>query len=268
MTELIPYNQLKQMAVDVSKSGLFSGIKTAEQAATLMMLCQDQNISPVRALMDFHIINGKPSLKSEAMLARFQRSGGKVTWLKTDDTVARARFEHEQGSIEVQWDMKRAQQAQLGSATWKKFPAQMLRARCISEGIRAVYPACLDGMYVQEEVEDFAPPPKTKARNKPEPVNVTPPKEQLPPPPSETKTPHERLLAAGNRFIANHKMSKGLVTDLFTEIREELGFPDRSQMTPDQMAQYADAVEAREANTITFADGDDLPDWKTEEAAA
>ena len=33
----------------------------------------------------------------------------------------------------------------------------MLRARCISEGIRSVYPGCVVGVYTPEEVEDFKP---------------------------------------------------------------------------------------------------------------
>ena len=32
-----------------------------------------------------------------------------------------------------------------------------MRARCISEGIRTVYPACVAGLYSPEEVQDFAP---------------------------------------------------------------------------------------------------------------
>ena len=31
----------------------------------------------------------------------------------------------------------------------------MLSARCVSEGVRALYPACLCGMYTPEEVADF-----------------------------------------------------------------------------------------------------------------
>jgi hypothetical protein len=37
----------------------------------------------------------------------------------------------------------------------KKFPDQMLRARCIPEGVRAIYPACLSGMYTADEVMDM-----------------------------------------------------------------------------------------------------------------
>jgi hypothetical protein len=38
----------------------------------------------------------------------------------------------------------------------------MLRARCISEGIRAVYPGCVVGVYTPEEVQDFQQPAPAK----------------------------------------------------------------------------------------------------------
>ena len=38
---------------------------------------------------------------------------------------------------------------------WHKYPRQMLRARVISEGIRAVYPGGCSGFYTPEEVADF-----------------------------------------------------------------------------------------------------------------
>ena len=42
-----------------------------------------------------------------------------------------------------------------GKDNYKKFPRQMLRARVISEGVRAVYPGVLQGMYTPEEVQAF-----------------------------------------------------------------------------------------------------------------
>lgn len=40
---------------------------------------------------------------------------------------------------------------------WRNYPRAMLRARCISEGIRSVYPGCVVGTYTPDEVEDFKP---------------------------------------------------------------------------------------------------------------
>ncbi len=68
---------------------------------------------------------------------------------------------HEQaGELTITWNMERAKQAglNLNKQNWKQYPRQMLAARCIAEGVRALYPACLDGLYLVEEVQDFDKP--------------------------------------------------------------------------------------------------------------
>jgi hypothetical protein len=75
----------------------------------------------------------------------------------------------------VTWDIPRATKAGYtqkvnsdGSPNmWQRIPAQMLSARVIAEGVRAVCPACLSGMYTNEEVADMDMTPA-------EPRNVTP----------------------------------------------------------------------------------------------
>jgi hypothetical protein len=159
MSNIIPYNELKSMATDTAKSGLF-GLKSPEQAMALMMIAQSEDIHPMRAVMEYDIISGKPALKSTTVLSRFQQSGGSIEWLHTDSKKATAKFTHPQGgSITITWTIERAQKADLlKNDTWRKYPDQMLRARCIPEGVRAIYPACLSGMYSSDEVRDFAEP--------------------------------------------------------------------------------------------------------------
>ena len=147
---------MQTMAAAVAQSGLF-GIKTKEQALALMLLCQAEGLHPMTAARDYHIIEGRPSLKADAMLARFQQAGGKVAWASMADDNVTGVFSHPQGGeVTISWDMARAKQAELGGkGNWKKYPRQMLRARVISEGVRATYPACCVGVYTPEEVMDF-----------------------------------------------------------------------------------------------------------------
>ena len=44
---------------------------------------------------------------------------------------------------------------------WKNYARAMLRARCVSEGVRTVYPGCVVGVYTPEEVETFKTPSPT-----------------------------------------------------------------------------------------------------------
>ena len=153
---LIPINDIKIMAEQVSKSGCM-GFKKPEDAITVMLMASAEGYHPMIGIRDYHLIQGKPALKADAMLARFQQSGGKVKWLKLSDIEVEAEFSHPAGgSIAISWDMKRAKQAQLGSnGMWSKYPRQMLRARVISEGIRTVFPGVIVGSYTPEEVQDF-----------------------------------------------------------------------------------------------------------------
>ena len=161
---MVPLEQIGMMAKAVSDSGLF-GIKSEAAAFSLMCIAQADGIPPIKAAVQYHIIDGKPALKSEAMLARFQASGGKIRWKERTPQRCTLWLEHPQaGEIEVTWDIERAKAAGLaGRNTWKAYPAQMMSARCISEGIRALYPACVGGFYTPEEVRDFdAPKPATQ----------------------------------------------------------------------------------------------------------
>ena len=166
---MVPLEQIGMMAKAVSDSGLF-GIKSEAAAFSLMCIAQADGIPPIKAAVQYHIIDGKPSLKSEAMLARFQASGGSIRWKERTPQRCTLWLEHPKaGEIEVTWDIERAKAAGLaGRTTWKAYPAQMMSARCISEGIRALYPACVGGFYTPEEVRDFdAPPPAPPESPKP-----------------------------------------------------------------------------------------------------
>jgi hypothetical protein len=156
MSNLIPFQEMQHMAQAISVSGLF-GFKKPEEALALMLIAQAEGRHPAIVARDYHLIQGKPTLKSDAMLARFQEAGGSIEWLTLTDAEVKARFTHAQcGSFELGWTMAQAQSAGLtGSPTWKKFPRAMLRARVISEGIRTALPSVLSGTYTPEEIQDL-----------------------------------------------------------------------------------------------------------------
>lgn len=157
--QLIPINEMTVMADAIAKSGLF-GLKTTEQALALGLLCQAEGRHPAEAARDYHIIGGRPSLKADAMLARFQAAGGRVEWSKVTDAEVVGTFSHPQGgSVTIDWTIERAKQAGLlKNETWSKYPRQMLKSRCISEAIRMVLPGVLSGLYTPEETESFTEP--------------------------------------------------------------------------------------------------------------
>ena len=157
VNQIIPLGDMQTMAVAITKSGLF-GMKTQDQALALMLVAQAEGKHPASIAADYDIIQGRAALKSNSMLARFQQAGGRVEWHDHTDQKVSATFSHQSGgSLKIEWDMARAKTAGLGGKdNWNKYPRQMLRARVISEGVRSVYPAVLNGMYAPEEVQDFS----------------------------------------------------------------------------------------------------------------
>ena len=166
--ELVTSNtkELIDMAQIMSKSGLFG--KSAEQLASLMMIAQAEGRHPATVAMEYDVIQGKPALNSRTALARFQSAGGKIKWIESNATMCTAEFTHEQGgTLQITWTIERAKEANLtGKDTWRKYPDQMLRARCIAEGVRAVLPACLGALYLVEEVSDFDDKPKRQIKSR------------------------------------------------------------------------------------------------------
>lgn len=174
--QLITIPDIERIGTAIAKSGLF-GMKTPDQAIALCFVAASEGIHPARAALEYHIIQGRPSLKADAMLSRFQAAGGKVEWKEYTDEKVSGVFSHPQGgSIEIDWTIERAKQAGVygKNPTWKSYPRAMLRSRCISEAIRTIYPGVSVGIYTPDEVQDFTneekditpqPTPEKKAEN-------------------------------------------------------------------------------------------------------
>jgi hypothetical protein len=153
---------MESMAAYIVKSRLF-GAKDEAQAMSLMLLAQAEGMHPMAAIQDFDIVQGRPARKTHSILARFQAAGGSVAWEEISGTRACGSFSHKQGgTLKVEWTIDQAKRVGLaGKDNWKNYPQAMLRARCIAEGVRAVYPGAIGGMLSVEEAQDVvAAPPR------------------------------------------------------------------------------------------------------------
>lgn len=159
MSNIVPFNDMQQMAEVAATSKMF-GFKNTQEALAIMLLCQGENLHPAVAMRDYHVIQGRPALKADAMLARFQQAGGSVQWKEYTDEKVTGVFSHPQGgNLELSWTLQQAKSIGIANKdNWKNYPRAMLRARVISEGIRSVFPGCVVGVYTPEEVQDFEPP--------------------------------------------------------------------------------------------------------------
>jgi hypothetical protein len=154
---------MERMALAIAKSGLF-GMKSPEQALALGLLAVSENKPFASICAEYDVIQGRPALKSQACLARFQQAGGTIQWIKRTDKECTLEGKHPAGgTLQVTWTMERANAAGLtGKQNWKQYPTAMLSSRCVAELVRAIYPACLNGVYLAEEVQDFDTKPLGK----------------------------------------------------------------------------------------------------------
>jgi hypothetical protein len=167
--QVFDIGSMERMALSVAKSGLMAGINTPEAAFTLMMICQSEGIHAMQAVKRYHIIEGRASMKAEAMLAEFLSRDGEVEWIQSDDTAAEAIFSHPKRApkgyrkVITFADMKAKgiTEGKYGTKdNWKKFADAMLRARLISSTVRMLMPEIVVGIYTPEEVMDFTEPTK------------------------------------------------------------------------------------------------------------
>ena len=112
-------------------------------------------IAPIHAITSIHVINGKPSASADLIAASVRRAGHKLR-VTGDDTYAEAvliRQDDPDFEYVARWDMAKAKQANLSTATWKAYPAAMLRSRAITEVARMGASDALYGViYTPEEL--------------------------------------------------------------------------------------------------------------------
>ena len=77
---------IERLAAMLTKGGLYSKVRSPEQAATLILLGRDMGVSAVVALGQIHIIEGKPCASSLLIGGKLAQGG--VTW--TVEQIGRA----------------------------------------------------------------------------------------------------------------------------------------------------------------------------------
>lgn len=85
-------DDMERVSKSIAVSGLF-GITKPEQAITLMLICQAEGLNPVAALRRYHLIEGKPAMRADAMQGEFEAKGGAFIFhIRTDSIVAATAF--------------------------------------------------------------------------------------------------------------------------------------------------------------------------------
>lgn len=169
---------IEKVGVAIAKSGMF-GVERLEQGFILALQCFTEGLPPMELCKRYHLIQGKLSMRADAMLALYRERGGRVKWIKYDADAAQGEWTFEGQTQTISYtanDAKLAGMLPAKGGGWAKFPAEMLRARCISKSVRMLCPEVVTGTYTPDEVEGEyikAPQPQPERQIFYQPVTVT-----------------------------------------------------------------------------------------------
>ncbi len=182
-TELVKWAEVKstEQAVTLAKwivdSRLYSNVKNQAQAIMILAQGAELGLRPVQSLNLINVIQGRPALTAQGMLAVIMSSGqAKGIWVHestakscTWKTIRRDDREAEQL---VSFTIDEAKGLGLTSRDqWRKQPATMLKWRALSKLAREIYPDVIGGLYTTEEVESFQPEPQRVTVEVTQPIN-------------------------------------------------------------------------------------------------
>lgn len=165
MTDLVKAGEL------LAQSGMF-GFKDSGSGFVVAVTCQQQGISLLEFVRTYHIVNGRPSMRADAMLSELRQRGGRHKIV--ENSVTRAALEITFEGVTQVFDFTMKDAERTGDCydgtklkhNWLKRPDDMLWARCISRAVRRICPEIVSGLYTPEETEDFTPdkPPRGEPR--------------------------------------------------------------------------------------------------------
>lgn len=145
-----------QLGETFYKSGMFTDIKSAQQAIVKIMAGAELGVSPFAAMSGIHIIQGKPTIGAGLMAARV-KGFGKYDYklVKHDETICSIDYykgtEMIGNSTFTIEDAKKA-----GTKNLDKYPKNMLFARAMSNGVKWFTPDIYETpVYVPEEMENI-----------------------------------------------------------------------------------------------------------------
>ena len=154
-------NAMIRMAEAMAGSNLLPTPYQRNPANLLVVLtmARELNIPPMQAINGINVIQGKPSVSPQLMLALiYNKYPNALIRISCNDkeqvvTVTMSRDKTDLENTTVHWSMQRAQQMGLtGKDNWKKQPMTMLKWRAVAEAARERFPDVIMGLYTVEEM--------------------------------------------------------------------------------------------------------------------
>lgn len=137
----------------------FQQAKYGEQAtwdlAAAILYGAELGLSAPQSAQNIFVVKGKPAVYARTMAAQVMHAGYKIEEIEASDQRVVWRGYRDTRTAEAEWTMERASQAGYTSnARYQTNPTEMLRAKCIAEVCRILYPDVLLGLaYTVEELQ-------------------------------------------------------------------------------------------------------------------
>jgi hypothetical protein len=138
------------------------GIDRPEQIMVAIMAGAELGLAPFQSLQSFAIVNGRPTLYGDGLMAVARQHGVRVKeWLEgaTEQMVAHCEVTRPDGEVIARtFTVAQAKKAGLWgkSGPWTQYPERMLAMRARAWALRDGCADMLRGIQVREEVEDYA----------------------------------------------------------------------------------------------------------------
>jgi hypothetical protein len=147
---------LKFLGQTLVKSGMLPrSINTTEAAVAIILTGNELGIPPMQAFSSINVIQGKPTISPQLMIALADRSGALENHELSDDghTATCSVKRRNRAAHTATFSMDDAKNMGLaGKDNWKKQPKVMRMWRAVSAAFRVTFPDVLAGIYIPEEM--------------------------------------------------------------------------------------------------------------------
>lgn len=129
----------------------------APAIAAAILYGDEVGLTPMQSLAKVAVIRGRPTLTAEGQRGLVTSAGHEIWFDESTTTraIAAGRRRGEERVARITWTLDDAKRAGIaGGENWRRYPAEMLRARASAALCRAAFADVIGGMPASEEMED------------------------------------------------------------------------------------------------------------------
>jgi len=130
--------------------------ETVPDLVATVLLGRELGMTPLTAINELFIVNGKVSMAGKTMLALVQQAGHRIHIATSREAAVATGYRRQEDGTELEvgtfsFDMEDAELAGLaGTNAWATYPADMLGWKAVARCARFAFPECITGWTTME----------------------------------------------------------------------------------------------------------------------